>query len=285
MLIQKYDLMPFDDTLRTEITNNKITINHDGTAEIKIFRNGILRFRDNEKKSRTKEPDEEENILRSIRRSRKKIQDYAYNNPFEYFITLTFARSEDGYYYLDGEAIDITKPKGVSKLLRSFYTTINRYCKRKGHDRMRYLFVLERHKSGHIHVHGLIYGIPDFYLSDSSKRDKRGSVIYNISGWNHGFSTAIKIYAEDQESKAKVSRYITKYMTKELETLFEKGEQRYYASKGLLKASHFYDLTQEFIDGLNIIDIYPNDYYKDNPDYDVYSVELSKETVSRLLTL
>ncbi len=84
MLIQKYDLMPFDDTLRTEITNNKITINHDGTGEIKIFRNGILRFRDNEKKSRTKEPDEEENILRSIRRSRKKIQDYAYNNPLSY---------------------------------------------------------------------------------------------------------------------------------------------------------------------------------------------------------
>ena len=149
---------------------------------------------------------------------------------------------------------------------------------------MRYLFILERHKTGHLHVHGLIYGIPSSYMVDANRTDKNGSKIYNVKGWQHGFSTAIKIYKEDENSNAKMSRYITKYMTEDLENVFEKGDQRYYASQGLLKPVVVYDLSLEYLNSLGITDITQNPFYAENEDYKVYNIKLDPNIAYNLLT-
>ena len=239
-----YNLELVEDDYNYPISYNRISINHDGTAEIKVFKNGILRHR--EKPTHLIEaPDDNENLERSMRRTKKMIREYAYNNPFEYFVTFTFARDQDGLYYDNGDAYDIRRPKDVKRLLTRFYKKVNNYCRRIGIPRMMYLFVLERHKSGHLHVHGLLYGIPERYMVDAKRKDKNGSKIYNVKGWGHGFSTAIKVYRDDPDSNAKMSRYITKYITADLENLYEKGEQRYYVSQGLKKPIVRYDLIKD----------------------------------------
>ena len=132
-----YNLELVEDDYNYPIIYNRISINHDGTAEIKVFKNGILRHR--EKPTHLIEaPDDNENLERSI-------------------VTFTFARDQDGLYYDNGDAYDIRRPKDVKRLLTRFYKKVNNYCRRIGIPRMMHLFVLERHKSGHLHVHGLFY--------------------------------------------------------------------------------------------------------------------------------
>lgn len=261
---------------------NKLIINHDGKAELKVYYNGL--FRQQPELDSTRKLKDNKNLERSVRRSRSKIRSYAANNDFDYFITFTFARNEDGFYYNGDEKIDIMKPKNIHKLIRSFYRTVNMYARRNGLPKMKFLFVLERHKSGHLHVHGLIMDIPSKYLKPSGRLDKGGQEILNVQGWKHGFSTALKINRTSVDANHKIASYITKYMTEDLEKTFEKGDMRYYSSKGLKKPLEIYDVSRELLSELIVEDIYENAFYSENKEYKVFNIHFNKESVTKLLT-
>lgn len=280
-MIINYDLLLDKVDTTGQFYYNKITINHDGIAELKVFYNGL--YIQDPNKEQVKRNDNE-NIKRSIRRTRSMVRKYASNNRFDYFVTFTFARNEDGFYYYKGEKYDITKTKVVYELLKTFYRKVNTQARRKGFLRMKYLFVLEKHKSGHLHIHGLIMDIPDEYVVDSGKYDKGGREIKNIIGWDHGFTTALKIVRNDPEDSHRIASYLTQYMTEDLARTYTKGERRYYASIGLKKPLELYDIGRDDLLALGLEDLYENDYYKDNEDYKVFNLVFNKEKVQKVLT-
>lgn len=210
----KYNLLTDTKDEEEKIYYNKLIINHDGKAQLKVYYNGLLRQIPD--LNSTRKLKDNKNFERSIRRTRSTIRGYAANNDFEYFITFTFARSEDGFYYNGEEKIDIMKPKNVHKLIKTFHRTVNKYTRRNNLPKMKFLFVLERHKSGHLYVHGLIRDIPPRYLKPSGRLDKSGEEILNVEGWKHGFSTALKIERSSEEANHKIASYITKYITEDL---------------------------------------------------------------------
>lgn len=103
-------------------------------------------------------PTDKEEIERiSLSRSRRRIRDYCFSNPFTYFATITISSEHADRFHLQ-ECQDLLKKK-LKKL------------KRNNPDFM-YLFITEKHKDGAFHFHGLINDIPFYtnangYLSNS----------------------------------------------------------------------------------------------------------------------
>lgn len=97
----------------------------------------------------------------------------------------------------------------------------------------------ERHKDGAYHFHGLVANVGNMKLVDSGRvaigkksyirtdKNKSYPTIYNLGGWNYGWSTATKI-----NDSYKATNYITKYVTKDI-CADLKGKHRYIASKNL----------------------------------------------------
>lgn len=172
-----------------------------------------------EKRERSKEV--------SVNRTVQTIYKYAQANKWDYFVTLTFAR--------DGKVDVYNYDKCVKKLVSWLHNQ-----RRKAPD-LKYLFVPEMHKDGAFHFHGLIANCEGLQFEDSGrvavgdKAYKRTSeyadypVIYNMSGWKYGFSTATKV-----TTTYKASSYICKYITKELvDRTFKR--RRFYPSNNLDK--------------------------------------------------
>ena len=90
-----------------------------------------------------------------------------------------------------------------------------------------YLVVPEQHKDGAWHFHGLLANTGKMKFSDSGKKDKKGKKIYNMSKWSNGFTTATAV-----SDVYKVSKYVGKYITKELCEM-TKGKQRYFVSQNM----------------------------------------------------
>gem|GEM_PF-576275 len=157
----------------------------------------------------------------SSKRAKEKVFDITMLNKFDYFITWT----------LDKEKIDRYDEKEISKKLKYF---LNNASKRFG---LKYIVIPEYHKKDKaIHMHGLISGnmnfvdsdtrlIPNFKkpiskkkmeqlnLSDTSDGVK---IVYNMPQWEYGYSTAIRIYGETENT----AKYMTKYITKDLKKIF-----------------------------------------------------------------
>lgn len=155
---------------------------------------------------------EEENIKRSVRRTKSKIYDIAKSNKWEWFVTFTF----------NPEKVDSFDYDIVTKKLSQWLKNI----KRKN-ENMKYLLVPEQHESGRWHFHGLFEKMENIVFVDSGKHDNKGRVIYNVGSYKLGFSTATKI--SDLE---RACSYITKYTTKEL-CVVTKGKKRYWHSKNV----------------------------------------------------
>ncbi len=145
----------------------------------------------------------------SIKRAKETVFDIAQLNNFDYFVTWT----------LDKEKINRYDPKDVSKRLRKFLNNM------QNRNELKYLIIPEYHKDGAIHMHGLISG--NIKLIDSSKKTKDGKTIYNMPQWKYGFSTAIELTG----CKEAVSRYITKYISKDFKKIF--GSFYYAGGTGL----------------------------------------------------
>lgn len=94
---------------------------------------------------------------------------------------------------------------------------------RKGRE---YVAVIERHKSGALHIHAVVnWDQCNFTLNEHKH--------YTFADWTKGFSNVQKIkYKENDENRVAVAYYITKYITKDTEKI---GGKRVYSSRGLLK--------------------------------------------------
>lgn len=181
------------------------------------------------------------NVRRSVRRARKALRDLARSNPWTYFVTLT----------LDPEKVNRYDPAEVWKHLRHW---LGNNVRRKG---LAYLLVLEHHKDGAIHAHGLFNDALEAVDSGTMSIPGRkapvrvrseaqraafermgGHVVYNLPSWGWGFSTAIRLYGEMEAAISYVCKYIGKEMSGPDGAEFgtpEKIGGRWYYSGGALQ--------------------------------------------------
>ena len=121
---------------------------------------------------------------------------------------------------------------------------LNNLKKRYAPD-LKYIVVPELHKSGRYHFHGLFADIGNMELVDSGKRLPDGEIIYNLGNYDLGFTTATRI-----KDNARVSSYITKYISKDL-CAVTNGKKRYWNSRNLNKVRiDEYILTPDEIKGM-----------------------------------
>jgi len=154
----------------------------------------------------------------SITRTKTTITDYVLCNDFEYFCTFTF----------DPTKVDSFNVVNAKKSMSNWLNN-----QRKTSPLLKYLIVAEKHKSGRIHFHALFKNYEGI-LTDSG-RLKNARRILNISGWKHGYSTAIKI-----DNIAAVGFYMQKYITKDM--IKTTNKKRYWASKNLQKPQKIYNI-------------------------------------------
>lgn len=171
----------------------------------------------------------DERLQESVSRSKRMIYEYAFCNHFDYFFTGTIDSSKFNRYDLESYHRDLT----------IWIRNLNRNHK----CNIEYIFVPELHKDGAVHIHGLINGIPDkmihkFVIGDTfgktiANKVKAGEDIYDWIPYHkkYGFCCLEKVI-----SLERISKYITKYITKDLILAVDKGKQSFWHSKGLKKA-------------------------------------------------
>jgi len=156
--------------------------------------------------------------------------------------------------------------KDLNSYKKKFSTWIKNY-NRLHETNIKYLLIPEQHADGQSwHMHGLMMGIPEEHLHEFTEQEKlpikilielkRGNKVYNWEAYSKkfGFMTITKI--RHLES---VSKYITKYITKDLfSTKIELNNHLYYCSQGLKRAETIYQgqLTKELEEN------YSNEYVK-----------------------
>lgn len=243
---------------KSEITRNaKVKFTRDGLCKVTCFSRPVYHlegFEVNERSERAfilqeadKPPAEKSEGERkrsdSLKRAKDKIFEIVSCNDWSYMVTFT----------LDKSKIDRYNPEEVQKRFSSW---LYNCAKRKG---LIALVVPELHADGAIHFHGLINNalIMTFSGTYKVKGDKhpiklqtlrrRGKSpkdddvkeVYNVSDYNLGFSTAVKLtgngfdeaYEELAESVSRVAYYMTKYCTKDLDKIFGS----YYIAVGKLQ--------------------------------------------------
>lgn len=170
------------------------------------------------KKSNTTGPVKETSVERSLRRSRRTVYDLVVCNPFELFATFTI--STDRY---DDE-------KSKAKMFNWLHN------QRKKNGRSQYLLVPERHKDGALHFHAVIAGyngkLKQSFNASGQPILKHKKPVYEFPEYRSGFSSAQRIGNEHLDI-AVVARYISKYITKDLDTT--PYVRRYWASLNLLR--------------------------------------------------
>lgn len=189
---------------------------------------GIMTLREPEKKKKTARP-VEERLASSLSRTRSRILELALCNEFTFFCTFTQDEKKVGSRF------DLaTFRKDLAQFIRN--------QNRGREEKIQYLLIPERHKNGAWHFHGLFLGLEigkdlsEFTLADRiphrlRKCLKSGQKVYNWSkiAKKFGFFTATEI-----KSHSAVSRYITKYVTKEVAIQgLEEGRHLFFASQGL----------------------------------------------------
>ena len=164
----------------------------------------------------------------SIARTRSKIFELAFCNPWQWFFTAT----------LDGTKYDRTDLDKFHKDLSQF---IRNYNKRNGLS-IKWLLIPELHNDGvSWHMHGFLYDLPVEHLKKFEIGDrmgkaladkvKRGDEVYNWLPYMMKFGFCD---LEPIKNPAAVSKYVTKYISKKLATsVTELNAHMYYHSRGL----------------------------------------------------
>lgn len=155
---------------------------------------------------------EAEKLDNNISRAKSLIFEYAYCNSWDYFITLTI--SPENYDRHDLAAYI----KDLGKWLSNYNTNHK--------SKISYILIPEQHKDGAWHLHGLVSGILPKHLI----RNEHGYLDWPMYSKKFGYCSLDPL--RDHEA---VSKYITKYVTKELLSR-EFGQRTYYCSKGLQRA-------------------------------------------------
>lgn len=147
----------------------------------------------------------------SLSRSRSKVLQLAYNNEWEYFVTLTFDKNKVDRYDLDS----------IKTTMLKFF---DNYKQRKNND-FRYLLIPEQHKNGAYHFHGLFKGISDTDLFVN----EYGYWDFLPYKTRFGFCSLSKI-----QNLQKCANYISKYISKDMfKNVPPSGTHLYFASRNL----------------------------------------------------
>lgn len=197
----------------------------------------------------------------SVKRAVDKIYDLAFQNEWNYFMTIT----------IDPEQFDSKDEKEVYKRLRYW---LSNQVKLKG---LKYLLIPEYHENGGIHAHALINDC--FKLEHSGRylysgkaykadtlRNKGIDVnilkpVYNVPEWKYGFSTARPV----DGSPARLACYITKYITKDCKKIFGKY---YLSSRNLNRDTEISFCNSEKFDELKNNPLYRGGMaFKYNSDF------------------
>ena len=167
-------------------------------------------------------------------RAKAKCKDYVLSNPeLDMMITLTLDKEK-----IDRYSYDI--------IIKKLNTWLGNRVKRDG---LMYLIVPETHKDGAIHFHGFVNSKSVKLEKSIYKRGddgknfiaalhptKKGRIIYNISDWDYGFTTAVRIGNTDID-REKTCSYILKYLTKQEEKI---GKRWYLHSNNLRTPAYTY---------------------------------------------
>ena len=167
----------------------------------------------------------------SISRAKNKIFELAFCNSWEYFFTAT----------LDSTKYDRTDLEKFHKDLTQFF----RDYKKKYNAKIDFLLIPELHQDGKSwHMHGFLKGITiehlkQFKIGDTmgkalAEKVKNGDTVYNWEAYAKKFGFCDLEPIRNHEA---VSKYITKYINKSLETsVKELNAHLYYHSRGLKSA-------------------------------------------------
>lgn len=143
-------------------------------------------------------------------RAKQNIYQITRANRWDWYITLT----------LDPEKIDRSNYDACVAAVRKFFNNV----KQRYAPDLKYIIIPELHKDGKsYHFHGLLSDCEGLTFTDSKVRQK-GKKVYNLQQYTLGFTNCTKV-----TDTRKVSAYITKYITKELQAHI-KGKRRYLAS-------------------------------------------------------
>lgn len=177
----------------------------------------------------TTERAKDERFSNSVSRSKARIFELASCNEFQYFCTFTQDREKR-------DRFDLTEfRKDFAQLVRN----LNR--NRAPENKIKYLLIPEQHRDGAWHMHGLLKGLTaddltEFKLSDKipnriKKTIRAGTKVYDWHRYRRAFGYFTCTEIESREACAK---YITKYISKDLQkTVHESGEHLFFASQGL----------------------------------------------------
>lgn len=182
----------------------------------------------------------DEKLDNSISRARSSIFEYSMCNDFDYFVTLTLDPKKYDRYDLNGYI------KDLGQFIRN-YRRIHKV-------NVQYLFIPEKHKDGAWHIHGLIKGIPPDHLHVN----RNGYLDWDAYSRRFGWISLDKV-----RSKEAVSKYILKYVSKDIDnTITEKNKKMYYCSRGLKKAEIIKKGTLSGNENIPLENMYENDFVK-----------------------
>ncbi len=200
----------------------------------KLITMNVLRtsgVEDDNDKGRNKGTVNTEKLEENIIRTRSRIEELAYCNSWDWFFTGT----------LDPNKYDRSDLEKFHKDLTQWLRDYNK--KFKLH--IKFLLIPELHSDGvSWHVHGLLSGLPKEHLHKFSVGDTFGKYIAEkvVSG-DDVYSWSDYLYKfgfndiEPIKSQEAVSRYITKYISKNLFCSVKKlNAHMYYCSRGLNRA-------------------------------------------------
>lgn len=152
----------------------------------------------------------------SISRTKTLLRDIVLCNDFELFCTFTF----------DPAKVDSFNYNACRYVMSTWLHHQKDVATSKGRN-FKYLIVPEKHKSGRWHFHALISGYSST-LKDTGLKTSTIRPIYNITSFRSGFTSATPI-----DSKEALSQYVTKYITKEFITIFNR--KRFTCSNNLVR--------------------------------------------------
>lgn len=167
-------------------------------------------------------------IIESILRSKGKIFELAFCNPWQWFFTGTINPNKQNRTDLE------LYHKQLTQWLRDYNKKYNLFIK--------FLFVPELHKDGKSwHIHGFLNGLPVEHLKQFQVGDimgkgladkvKNGDIVYNWLPYYNRFGFCDLEPIRNHEA---VSKYVTKYINKELaNSVTQLNAHTYYHSRGL----------------------------------------------------
>ena len=193
----------------------------------------------------------DEKLSCNVSRTKSMIFEYAFCNDWDYFFTGTL---DEKKYIRDN----------LEKYHKDFTQWLRDYKKRTG-QKIDFLLIPELHKDGKSwHMHGFLKGVPieklhQFQIGDKmgkaiAEKVKRGEVVYEWCDYSNKFGFCD---LEPIKSAEGVSKYVTKYITKDLANCVTKlNAHMFYHSRPLNRAV----TVKSGIMYANIIPDFENEY-------------------------